>query len=216
VRVKIRFAAVLVLVAGLVLGGYAALRGTVLAPQARTEGQVAAPAGPVVTTAPGILDLDGPEVVVHVEGTGTPLFIGVGRDGDVASYLGGAARAEITEVSSRGKLTVARTGSGALPDPAGVDIWAARAEGTGAITLTWPDTPGQWRVVVAGDGVRPVSGPVVLTWTRQPQDNPAPVLAAGAGALILLGAAGFVGTRRTVRLRRPARARRSGQTGEGA
>lgn len=199
-RQVIRPVAALVVLAGITLAGYGVLRATVLAPPTQTMGRLTGVSGAaVVDTATGVLDLDGPRVVVQARAEGgAPVFLGIGRADDVAAYLGTVRRAEITEVSGQGRLTVTRVGSDpGLPDPAGADVWAARARGTGTATLTWPDNPGQWRLVVASDGSHPAPSAIDLTWSRAPRPNRAPVLLVAGSVAVLLGGAGLlVGGRR--------------------
>jgi hypothetical protein len=85
-------------------------------------------------------------------------------------------------------------GEATLPDPAGADIWAAAATGSGSAALVWPDAPGSWRMVAAGDGTVPPSR-VTLSWTRAPQPSGAPLLL-GLGAGLLVAAAALLVARR--------------------
>ncbi len=194
-----RLAAVLVVLAGLALTVLGSLLATSMAPATRSVGTVRATGGvSVVDTATGVLDLDGPRVSVRAEAAtaGTPVFVGIGRADDVAAYLGAVRRAEVTRVSGTGSPTVALTGSQpSLPDPAGVDIWVAHARASGAAELVWPDTPGQWRLVVATDGTAAAPSQVVLGWDRAPRSNPAPALITVGLLLLAGGAVGLLLTR---------------------
>lgn len=179
--------------AGLVSLCLGILLTTALAPPSQTTGQVPAVGGvPVVDTANGVLDLDGPRVEVRAtSASGGPAFIGIARADDVTAYLAGTSHSEITRVADDGTLTIQRIGSAAgLPNPAGADIWVMSDAGTGTVSLTWPDTPGSWRVVIAGDGSSEAPGQISLTWARAPRPSPAPALI-GVGALLLIG--GLVG-----------------------
>jgi hypothetical protein len=192
-----RLLAGLVALAGLSLLVAGVLRATVYAPETTTVGRTAgSPDAPVVETAPGALDLDGPSV--RVEATAAsgdqPVFIGVGRARDVEAYLAQAARAQVTGIQD-GRLAVAvRGGEASLPDPAGVDVWAVSAAGRGTAALVWPDAPGQWRVVATTDGTR-APQQVTFTWTRAPKASPAPALIAVGLLLLVVGLVALVLTR---------------------
>src|SRR4051794_17560473 len=146
-------AAALVTLAGVVLLLLGLAKATVWAPERVTVARVAGQSGaPVVTTTPGTTALDGPVLKVDVRGpAGRPVFVGVGRADDVATYLGPVARTEVTGIAD-GRGVVQRRGSEAtLPEPSGVDVWAASATGSGSASVTWPQSPGRWQVVAAVD-----------------------------------------------------------------
>jgi hypothetical protein len=150
---------------------------------------------PVVDTANGMLDLDGPQVEVRATAASRePVFIGIARADDVTAYLADVSRSEITRVAGDGKLTARRVGSApAVSDPTGADIWVASRTGTGSVALTWPDTPGSWRVVIAGDGSSAAPGQISLTWARAHRANSAPaVITVGVLLLLAGGLAGLV------------------------
>ncbi len=162
------------------------LLATTMAPPARTTGQVSGVDAPLIDTATGVLDLDGPRVDIRVAASGGPVFIGVARADDVTAYLGKVSRAEITRVQDDGRLAITRTGTEAtLPDPGTADVWVATATGTGSASLTWRDAPGSWRLVVASNGSAAAPA-LTLDWTRAPRSNPAPLVIA-LGGLLLVG-----------------------------
>ncbi len=205
-------AAALVALAGVVLVLLGLAKATVWAPDRITVARVAGQAGaPVVTTTPELTALDGPVLKVDVRGpAGRPAFVGVGRADDVAAYLGAAARTEVTGVAD-GHGVVQRQGAEAsLPEPAGVDVWAASATGSGSASLTWPQSPGHWRVVAAVDGATPPTE-VVLTWQRARASSAAPALLAVGGLLLALGLVGAWAARRTRPAARTARTTRTTQ-----
>lgn len=182
-------AATAVAAVGLAGLSYGTLLATALAPATHTIGRVSGVAGvPVVDTATGVLDLDGPQVEVRATADpGGRVFIGIARADDVTAYLADASRAEITRVTGDGELTTVRAGTRTgLPDPSGADIWVASRSGTGTLSLTWPDTPGPWRVVVAGDGTTGAPVDITLDWARAPRPNSAPAFIA-VGALLVVG-----------------------------
>jgi hypothetical protein len=82
--------------------------------------------------------------------TGKPVFAGVGPSGAVASYLGGSARALLTDVEfAPFDPTYEELGDPDVkPDPPGQQtFWTATATGTGTQTLEW-DASGSWTVVL--------------------------------------------------------------------
>ena len=93
-------AAGLVALAGILLVLLGVAKATVWAPERVTVARVAGQSGvPVVTTTAEATALDGPALKVDVRGpAGRPVFVGVGRADDVAAYLGGVARTEVTGV----------------------------------------------------------------------------------------------------------------------
>lgn len=172
---------------------YGILLATALAPATHTTGRVTgADPVPVIDTATGVLDLDGPQVLVRATAaSGGPVFLGIARADDVTAYLADVSRIEITRVGGDGGLTTVRAGAQArLPEPSGADIWVASATGTGTASLVWPDTPGLWRLVVAGDGKVDAPGQLSLVWTRAPRSSSAPAVII-VGAVLLVG--GLVG-----------------------
>jgi hypothetical protein len=186
-------AAAVIAVVGLAGLIYGVLLATTLAPPSRTVGTVPVPGGvPVVDTATGVLDLDGPQVQIQATASsGGPVFVGIARADDVTAYLADVSRTEITRVGDDGSLTTVRAGTrSSLPDPSGVDIWVAARSGTGTASLTWPDTAGPWRLIVAGNGSASAPPQITLNWTRSHRSNSAPAVIT-VGALLLVG--GLVG-----------------------
>jgi hypothetical protein len=168
---------------------YGVLLATALAPPTQTIGRVSGVSGvPVLDTATGVLDLDGPQVEVQATAaSGGPVFLGIARADDVTAYLADASRAEITRVADDGRLTTVRAGEQAsLPNPADADIWVMSILGTGTASLVWPDSVGPWRLVVAGDGTTGAPQQVSLVWSRAHRSTSAPAFIT-VGALLLVG-----------------------------
>ncbi|GAB3147492.1 hypothetical protein GCM10027258_40950 [Amycolatopsis stemonae] len=88
---------------------------------------------------------------VRIRATGDrPVFVGIGRSGDVERYLAA------TEYAVAGDGTHAGGAPAAPPGDAGV--WVASASGAGTQTVAWPVLAGQWTAVVMNaDGSRGVS-----------------------------------------------------------
>ena len=74
-----------------------------------------------------------------------PLFAGIAATSDVERYLGDVS---YTTVGAHGHDVTDHPGA-VVPDaPAAALPWAARAQGTGSLTLTWAVQDGDWTVVV--------------------------------------------------------------------
>jgi hypothetical protein len=218
-----RLLAGLVALVGLSLLVAGVLRATVYAPETVTTGRTSGTAdAAVVVTAPGALDLDGPTVRIEAAAAsaGDPVFIGIGRAGDVEAYLAQAARTSITGLVDGRMAVEQRGGEATVPAPTGVDVWAVSVSGRGSAALTWPDAPGQWRMVVTGDGTRSPQQ-VTMTWTRAPKATAAPALIAVGLLLLVAGLVALLLTRPGTQIARrmggrasPARGRNDGRDDE--
>lgn len=88
-----------------------------------------------------------------------PVFVGIARTKDVATYLRGTSHTTVTDFDSDPFVAKYRAEPGsAQPAPAASKrIWAASAHGTGMQTVTWDVKHGDWSVVVMNaDGSRGV------------------------------------------------------------
>ncbi|MGH3176376.1 MAG: hypothetical protein ACRDPF_21255 [Streptosporangiaceae bacterium] len=79
-----------------------------------------------------------------------PLFAGIAATGDVERYLGDAGYTTV-----HGHDVTDHPGTGVPAAPADALPWAARAQGTGTLTLTWAVRDGDWTVVVMNTDARP-------------------------------------------------------------
>jgi hypothetical protein len=168
-----------------VLGG---LKATVLAPAATTRAALTATGRPVVSTAVGLLGLEGSRVQVDVSGgsSSRPVFVGIGRAHDVDAYLAQVSRLEVTG-DGDGKLITKKLGTEAtITDPAGADVWVVSARGQRSASLVWPNVPGQWRLVVATDGTAAAADKITMTWSGRTEHTSAPALIA-IGLVLLVG-----------------------------
>ena len=115
--------------------------------------------GPAIASYPKLLDRHGP--VLHVQATradGKPVFVGVGRDLDVASYLKGVAHTSLVQIQYPIALTTEEIkGEGSqLTAPDTLDWWVTKATGAGTQAMTWPITDGPYDVVImSADGKTP-------------------------------------------------------------
>jgi hypothetical protein len=118
------------------------------------------------------LDVDAPGWVFHsgryakvrITATGrTPgkaIFIGIGRDDQVADYLAGTAYDEVrdVDVDPFSVTYIHHTGAPPVTPPAKQRFWVASAQGSGSQTLTWGVRNGTWSVVAMNaDASRPVA-----------------------------------------------------------
>jgi hypothetical protein len=103
----------------------------------------------------GLLSLFADRVRIRISSSdpSRPLFAGIAAAGDVERYLGGVS---YTTVGARGDHDVTdHPGAGVPAAPAAALPWAARAQGTGSLTLTWEVQDGDWTVVVMNQDASP-------------------------------------------------------------
>jgi hypothetical protein len=156
-----------------------------------------------VTDAPDwLVDRLGTVQIRATSTTGKPVFVGIGREADVAAYLARVAHDEVTDIDFDPFETTVRTRAGGAPaaPPGERRIWAASASGRGTQVATWDIEGGDWSVVVMNaDGSRRVAADIELAakagWIRW-----LGVGLAAAGLLIgLVSAAMIVAGARTQR-----------------
>ncbi|NEA36095.1 hypothetical protein [Streptomyces sp. SID13031] len=105
--------------------------------------------GLAVMTAPDLIDRHGP--TLHVTASAAqPVFVGIGRDLDVASYLSGSQYTRVVgfELPSRFDTQLMKGGQARLTPPAGLDWWVVKASGAGHQSISWPIVDGRYDVVV--------------------------------------------------------------------
>jgi len=88
------------------------------------------------------------------------VFLGIGPEDEVASYLDGVGVAEVTRSSPFSGDVAYDTVEGAAPPgpPGEQDFWVASAEGEGTQTVTWDLESGEWTGVIMNvDGSAGVS-----------------------------------------------------------
>lgn len=156
--------------------------------------------GTFVVTDPGVLGLVGGDVTVSATvPEGQKVTLAVGRDVDVAGWVGNDPYTRVTGLSDWDSLAVtagepadAEAGTNeppeSGPDPAGSDMWVAEASDENSVTLRWSDRPGRWTLLAAGVGEGAQAPTLELTW---PRTVSTPYLWPGVGvgaALVLVGA----------------------------
>lgn len=147
----------------------------------------------LVVTEPGVLDMVADEVTVTATAPeGSPVTLAIGRDTDVAGWVGDAAHVQVTGLGSWASLSSEDVdGAAEAPSPAGSDMWVAEETGTGEVSLSWTQTDGRWSLLAATDGTAPAPA-ITLTW---PQDVRTPFLVPGlvlGGILLVAGLAMIV------------------------
>jgi hypothetical protein len=86
-------------------------------------------------------------VRIRVEGE-KPVFVGIGSDDDVDSYLGHVARDELIDFDGDDPEFDPHEGSAPRTPPGDQDFWVADSEGSGEQALTWDAEFGRWTAVV--------------------------------------------------------------------
>ncbi|TWD80314.1 hypothetical protein FB561_1388 [Kribbella amoyensis] len=106
--------------------------------------------GAAIATAPDLLDRHGPTLHVTATDSAKPVFVGIGQELDVSSYLEGSAYTRVVRLEVPPKLeTQEMKGDAAkLNPPAGLDWWSAKATGAGEQSIAWPMADGAYSVVV--------------------------------------------------------------------
>jgi hypothetical protein len=159
VRVIRRIFGVLLALAGLivaVVGGVAAFwligpDDTVRSGEQHLNGK-----GLAIASTPELLNRNGPVLHVDVRSAkDQPVFVGVARDFDVASYLKGTEHTKLVQVQFPIALSTedSKGAAGPLTAPAALDWWVAKASGGGRQSIAWPIEDGPYDVVImSADG----------------------------------------------------------------
>jgi hypothetical protein len=123
-----------------------------------------------------------------------PVFAGIARTDDVASYLRSIDHTEVSDfdaVPFRADYSE-HPGTGKPDRPAGQSIWVASTQGTGTQTLDWDVEDGDWSVVVMNaDGSSGVQADVKVGTKISFLDELGWGLV-GGGGFFLLAAAGLI------------------------
>ncbi|MDR1294217.1 MAG: hypothetical protein LBK59_04570 [Bifidobacteriaceae bacterium] len=210
-----RFLAPVLVGLGACTAACAVASATLWRPADQVEASVTAEAA-VLATAPGILDAlaDSVEVRIVVPDGGT-VVAAIGRDTDVAAWIGSTPAAWLTGFASATQFTTATEPPAPLTAPTpdddgrpgiaeGSDLWVSAEVVHGEGAVSWERTPGRWSLLIAPAGRAPaadasVAGTAVsMTWPRTvttPWVAPGLVLAI---VLVLAGAATWLTRRRRV------------------
>jgi len=171
----------------------------------------------IVVTDPGVLEMGGDPVTVTARvPSGARVVLAIGRDTDVAGWVGTDDHQRVTGLAGWHELALAAPGAvpttsaptpsvtpapapdegstATVPDPAGSDMWLTHVQGTGEATLTWQAEPGRWSLLAVGVTAAgaPAAPTLELAW---PRAVTTPYLVPGtvAGGVLLLAALALLG-----------------------
>jgi hypothetical protein len=115
-----------------------------------------------------------------------PVFIGIGPENAVDTYLSGVAQARGSSLTTPNSDYRAYSGGAPSSPPGAQTFWSASSSGTGQQSLTWKPQAGNWRIVLMNtDGSAGVSSDVSIG-AKLPHLLPIAIVAAGVGLLLLL------------------------------
>ncbi|MDH3753809.1 MAG: DUF4389 domain-containing protein [Acidimicrobiia bacterium] len=122
------------------------------------------------------------------------LFIGIGPEDDVDTYLAGVAHDEIDEIDGRSPDYRRRGGRDEIDPPVGQEFWTATAAGPGDQELLWEAQSGRWAVVLMNtDGSRGVAADVDVG-AKSAFVLPLALILLGVGAALTGGAIALIVT----------------------
>jgi hypothetical protein len=78
----------------------------------------------------------------------SPVFIGIGPQSAVSSYLASVAHAQGVRFDERSKSVRVHPGAAPSSPPTAQRFWAVSAVGSGPHTLNWKPADGDWRIVL--------------------------------------------------------------------
>jgi hypothetical protein len=107
----------------------------------------------VLVTEPGVLEAQATSVEITVAAQ-RPVVLAVGRDTDVAAWIGDSPAEHLTGFLSRESFTVAESGSDVpIDDPADCDLWVLSRQFETGGTLRWDKREGRWSLALAAKQV---------------------------------------------------------------
>ena len=117
-----------------------------------------------------------------------PVFIGVGPEADVNSYLGNVERSVVKGIDRRPHYDQEAGGAPAGP-PGMQSFWVASASGAGKEAFTWEPKSGDWvAVLMNADGSKGIEADVAIGAELDPLLGVGIGIAVAGGLLFLLGA----------------------------
>ena len=124
-------------------------------------------------------------VKVRVSST-RPVFIGIGPENAVNTYLSGVGYARGNSLTTPSSDFRTHPGGGPATPPGAQTFWSASSTGSGHRALTWKPQAGNWRIVLMNaDGSAGVSSDVSIG-AKMPHLLTIAIVAAGAGLVLLL------------------------------
>jgi hypothetical protein len=146
--------------------------------------------GLAVMTTPDLLDRHGPTLHVTAKAADGwhPIFVGVGNDLDVASYLGTSQHTKVVRLAVPVKLDTQEFEGGLAPlaAPAGLDWWVAKDSGNGSQSIAWPIADGRYDVVVMNADGKPGTNAQVNLGVELDGAFVTSLLVLGAGLVLLV------------------------------
>ena len=79
---------------------------------------------------------------------GEELFVGIAPSDDIAKYLGGVRRSELTDIRNGDPVLVDESGGKPADPPTSEDFWVAQDQGAGERSVEWDPEGGVWTAVV--------------------------------------------------------------------
>ncbi len=156
--------------------------------------------GVAILTEAEALHYVGPTLHLTVErDDDTPVFVGVGNEVDVLSYVDGASRRVVSRVKLPWTPTATETGTGLepLPAPGQQPWWIDSVDGAGAQELVWPIPHGRYSIAVLNaDGSPAVDVKVTLGLEMKGAFYAALAVTVFGLALLLLGVWLWIRSRR--------------------
>jgi hypothetical protein len=120
-----------------------------------------------------------------------PVFLGIGREADVDSYLGNVARSVVKEINRKPRYEEEHGGAPSGP-PSQQRFWVASASGAGKQALTWDPKSGNWvAVLMNANGSAGVEADAKIGAELDPLLGVGIGITVGGGLLLLLGALGI-------------------------
>jgi len=120
-----------------------------------------------------------------------PVFVGIGPEAAVNTYLGSVERSVVHEINRKPGYEQEAGGAPARP-PSEESFWVASATGAGKQALTWEPKSGDWvAVLMNADGSRGVEADVAIGAELDPLLGVGIGITVAGGLLLLLGALGI-------------------------
>jgi hypothetical protein len=129
---------------------------------------------------------------------GQTLFVGIGPQSAVNTYLAGVARSEVTDVNGDTVTYKMHGGRAPAGPPSRQAFWRSASSGSGQVTASWKVKSGTWTVVLMNDSA---AAPVRATVSMGVKTNL--LLWIGLGLLVVGLIAGGGGTAMLLSSRRP-------------
>lgn len=123
----------------------------------------------------------------------SPVFVGIGPESQVESYLKSVATTDITEIESDPSdvANPANEGQISPAPPSEQTFWATSSEGTGSQSVVWDLEPGQWTVVIMNADADPSVAVEASAGARTAWFSVS-IIALLAGGLVLAAVSGLM------------------------